>query len=801
MNEFSIFEAPITAKNNLIPSGKYTLPGVLEYLKSGEAKSITQAYRALPPDKQQKQKKLLFRAATFAGTFSHRAAAGLQSESGLICIDIDHVPAQGWGLKDLEGFIKNDPNLAVRLMFVSPSGDGLKIVAERPSGIPHRDYYTALELYFSEAYRIAIDKSGSNIDRLCFLPYDPEAYYADKASLDPQTLRKWQSTYGRPQESRSQRRAQAQDAEDKTGVAGAFCRCYTIQEAIAAFLPDVYTRAGSPFRYTYAQGHSYGGLVVYEDGQHAYSHHGTDPAGGRACSAFDLVRIHKFGADEGGPGSDSYKQMTAFAAEDPKVKKYLAELDFRELASTPGGRAEDLQALLDRLKKINFRKKAEEYGLPPETGKMGLKVELATTIRELCKQLEALGSGLMYCDGWPYVYISGYWRRLQQIEMASFLTSAAIALGTPPVHAEYFERREQLYKQFASQCARIAPARNRSKSLINLRNGTLEVDGNTGAVTLREPRRNDLLRYQLPYDYDPGAGCPLFHKYLDRVLPDETAQAVASEYLGNALAPALNLQKALVLLGSGDNGKSVFFDIVSAVLGRDNVSNFDLEDLTKSNREGRFELAGKMLNYCSESSTRINATAFKTLVRNEPISARRQFQDATIIENYARLMFNCNILPKEVEQTEGYYRSFLIIPFSEKISEAERIPNLAEMIITSGELPGIFNWILEGLKRLLKARRYTDCESSRKALAEYRTNSSSVLLFLEEFEIKATLPGTKKVLLDSLYKHYTSYCIDSGYKGAFSKNNFSKTLIQLGFQKDRTKAGMVIYCDYSPDFK
>lgn len=119
-----------------------------------------------------------------------------------------------------------------------------------------------------------------------------------------------------------------EDPEDKKGITGVFCRTYTIQEAIETFLSDVYTPAGEG-RYTYINGSTAAGLIVYDD-KFAYSHHGTDPAGGRLCNAFDLVRIHKFGhLDIGKEKEDkdkkSFKAMEEFASKDPTTKKHIAE--------------------------------------------------------------------------------------------------------------------------------------------------------------------------------------------------------------------------------------------------------------------------------------------------------------------------------------------------------------------------------------------------------------------------------------------------------------------------------------------
>lgn len=124
-----------------------------------------------------------------------------------------------------------------------------------------------------------------------------------------------------------------EDPEDKKGIIGVFCRTYTIQEAIETFLSDVYTPAGEG-RYTYINGSTAAGLIVYDD-KFAYSHHGTDPAGGRLCNAFDLVRIHKFGhLDTGKEKEDkdkkSFKAMEEFASKDSTTKKHIAEEKFAE---------------------------------------------------------------------------------------------------------------------------------------------------------------------------------------------------------------------------------------------------------------------------------------------------------------------------------------------------------------------------------------------------------------------------------------------------------------------------------------
>lgn len=124
-----------------------------------------------------------------------------------------------------------------------------------------------------------------------------------------------------------------EDPENKKGIVGLFCRAYSIQSAIELLLSDVYTPAGEG-RYTYVNGSTAAGMIVYDD-KFAYSHHGTDPAGGRLCNAFDLVRIHKFGHLDSGKEKNeqdrkSFKAMEDFAAKDSLLKKQLANEKFAE---------------------------------------------------------------------------------------------------------------------------------------------------------------------------------------------------------------------------------------------------------------------------------------------------------------------------------------------------------------------------------------------------------------------------------------------------------------------------------------
>lgn len=165
--------------------------------------------------------------------------------------------------------------------------------------------------------------------------------YIDGKWLSPDEIlnryENWQDTSFWPESSRSiKRREKLADKQgnprEKSGVVGAFCRTYSVIDAIDKFLSDVYVPCAEENRYTYTKGSTAGGLVIYEDGDFAYSHHGTDPVSGKLCNAFDLVRLHKFGdlddeAVEGTPVNrmPSFKAMQELSMKDIEVKRMVAE--------------------------------------------------------------------------------------------------------------------------------------------------------------------------------------------------------------------------------------------------------------------------------------------------------------------------------------------------------------------------------------------------------------------------------------------------------------------------------------------
>jgi len=161
------------------------------------------------------------------------------------------------------------------------------------------------------------------------------------------------------------------------------------------------------------------------------------------------------------------------------------------------------------------------------------------------------------------------------------------------------------------------------------------------------------------------------------------------------------------------------------------------------------------------------------------------------MEHYAKLLFSTNELPKEVEQTTGYFRRWLIVPFDVTIPEHEQDKQLAQKINES-ELSGVFNWVLEGLKRLLIQKKFTECKAVTKQLNDFRRQSDSVQMFLEDACYQISINQNK--LLSDLFIEYRTYCNDNGYHSC-AKNKFSQRLRNIDYVIERKNYGNVVFIE------
>lgn len=440
-----------------------------------------------------------------------------------------------------------------------------------------------------------------------------------------------------------------------------------------------------------------------------------------------------------------------------------------------------LESVLEHLRPGSFR---EEAGIP-EGENLSQKDIVVLCVNEILRTVARQNYGIRRTENRVYVFNGAFWKIVPDESLECFLGEAAERLGIDTLIAQHYSFRDQLRKQFDTKASMPLPD-TAKHVLINVENGTLEIG--TGGVKLREFRAEDFLRCLLPFSFSEQAEYPTWQNFLDRVLPDKESQQVLQEFFGYVFTE-LKLEKTLLLYGSGANGKSVCFEVMNSLLGEENVTNYSLSSL--NNDYQRAMLSGKLLNYASELSGKLEADVFKKLVSGEPVEARLPYEKPFIMRRYARLAFNCNELPRDVEHNEAFFRRFLIIPFNVIIPKEERNTELAKEIICD-ELPGILNWVLAGLDRLRTQGQFSPCSSSQKILEEYRKESDSVAMFIDEFGYQKTNASEEFVDLDMLYSEYRAFCQHGGCL-AVSSPKFRPRLERLGFQWKRRSTGKVVF--------
>jgi putative DNA primase/helicase len=384
-----------------------------------------------------------------------------------------------------------------------------------------------------------------------------------------------------------------------------------------------------------------------------------------------------------------------------------------------------------------------------------------------------------------YLFNGKYWQPFNEGFIRNLLRDILVKMGYDPLEAQTVRLLNTLVQTFWTKAPKC-PSRDNNQILINLDNGTLEISPD-GSVKQRKFSQCDYMLYCLPYAYDAKALSPLFTEYLNRVLPDKESQNILQELMGSVFIKNINLEKIGILYGSGANGKSVLMKIIITLLGNSNVSQMDLKALTTDRNadNNRAQLMGKLLNFAPE----INAKGeqahdlIKRMASGEAIQVKILYKDTITISDYAKLIFNANMLPSDVELSHGFFRRFLIVEFDQTISDKEKDPELANNIIAN-ELPAVLNWMIEGAKRLQQNKKFSMCKKSDDLLNRYRLESDVVAMWIEE---RGYIPHeflTK--LLKDLTPDLRDFAMSGGYKSPSDKT-IAERMRNLGFKTEKPK--------------
>jgi P4 family phage/plasmid primase-like protien len=309
-------------------------------------------------------------------------------------------------------------------------------------------------------------------------------------------------------------------------------------------------------------------------------------------------------------------------------------------------------------------------------------------------------------------------------------------------------------------------------NLLALENGLLDLD----REELRPHTPAWFSTVCLPYPYDAAATCPRWLAVLGQNLEADAERiALLQEFFGYCLTPSTDAQQCIVLAGEGANGKSVVVAGLQALLGEDNFSSVPLEDFGR-----RFAMAqtlGKLANIAAEVGE-LDRTAegtLKAFISGDRMCFERKGKDAFTARPTARLLLSTNNVPRFADRSEGVWRRLRLVPFNRRVPEGERVPGMdkPEWWLRLGEVPGMLNWALEGLRRLrANNMRFTEPAACRAALEAHRQESDPCRVFLlEHYEPAA---GGEPIPSTELYKHYQEWGKENGHANLLTSHNFGR---------------------------
>jgi putative DNA primase/helicase len=298
--------------------------------------------------------------------------------------------------------------------------------------------------------------------------------------------------------------------------------------------------------------------------------------------------------------------------------------------------------------------------------------------------------------------------------------------------------------------------------LITLQNGLLDLK--TGQLLPHTLDYFDMVL--LPYKYDPEATCPFFMANLHRMFADKPdVIPFLQEYFGWVLSPNSDAQIFLYLHGTGSTGKTSLLASLEALIGPQNTAHQCLAEL--AGEFGMHPLMGKKLNVCSDMDA-LDARAegiLKRLVDGGTVSMNRKYKDIMNVQLNTRFAFASNKIPRFDDQSTGIYRRFVPIAVETVIDPSNIIRGLDKPAgwMAMGELSGILNWALEGLKRL-RAHRWSF--EIPEVIKKHRQEIRAETDFAHDYLTKRytyTPGGSGKVGSSWLYDQYQSLAKIEGH--------------------------------------
>lgn len=340
-------------------------------------------------------------------------------------------------------------------------------------------------------------------------------------------------------------------------------------------------------------------------------------------------------------------------------------------------------------------------------------------------------------------------------------------------------------------------------------------DGKDFVGTFPHNPRYHVVEYH-DYPYIPDAKCPKFMTFLDTVLPDKRSRDILQMFMGLGLVqtsdafdktiagPRGTVELCLVLLGTGANGKSVLFNIMSALFGKHHITSVDYETITGEGEEGmrgRATIRSALFNWSSDSDPKKfcqkNTHIFKRIISGEPFQYRLLGQNIVESHSCPYLIFSLNALPNNIsDSSRGMLRRLQFVNFDVTIPKYRQNPNLAYEIISS-ELPGIFNWVMRGAREIKRRKfQFPPSDASLKAKVKALLPTNPVVAWTMAYGIRGEQIAPTEVgfsfKVELMYECFKKFCEYNSEEVVMTLNKFSRTLGSLNFVRKRKFDGAYV---------
>ncbi|EGT3850090.1 phage/plasmid primase, P4 family [Clostridioides difficile] len=292
-----------------------------------------------------------------------------------------------------------------------------------------------------------------------------------------------------------------------------------------------------------------------------------------------------------------------------------------------------------------------------------------------------------------------------------------------------------------------------------------------------------IITNKVNWNYNPGAYSKLVDKTMNKLsCGDFEIRMLLEEVVGYCFYRRNELRKAFILTGDKANGKSTYLDMIKTLLGDENTSALDLKEL--SDRFKTAELFGKLANIGDDIGDEFiaNPAIFKKLVSGDRVNVERKGQNPFDFNNYSKFLFSANNIPRIKDKTGAVLDRLIIIPFnaSFSVNDKDFDPYIKYKLREQEAIEYLINLGLEGLKRVLKNRKFTVPDKVKKEILEYEEVNNPILGFFKEVD-KIENESTKEI-----YRKYQEYCILNGLQ-PISNVEFSRQVVKkFGYEiKDR----------------